>query len=114
MTDEYKSLKQLIIDNPTLPMIFFASDDCNDGDYNLEQAEAIGYIGTILNCKSDELPRDDRIYMDEEDLECDIIDTLWDDYSDLSEEDFDKKVNEWMEKLEPYWEKYIIIEVRDY
>ena len=94
MTDEYKSLKQLIIDNPILPMIFFASDDCNDGDYNLEQANAMGYIGHILNCKSDELPRDDKIYMDEE--------------------DFDNKVNEWMGKLEPYWEKYIIVEVRDY
>ena len=67
--DEYKELKQLIIENPDLPLIFFATEEANSGEYSSELADARAYKGIVLNCTG---VNEERIYTDEDDLVLDI------------------------------------------
>ena len=111
-SDEYKELKQLIIENPDLPLIFFATDEANSGDWSSELASARGYKGIVLDCNG---VRDDRIYTDESDLEEDISDMLFDEHGhDWSDEEYDKAIAEKMKEYEPHWVEAIIIMVDDY
>ena len=110
--DEYKELKQLIIENPDLPLIFFATDEANSGEYFSELADARAYKGIVLNCTG---VQEDHIYTDEDDLESDISDMLFDEHGhDWSDEEYEAAIAEKMKEYEPYWVNAIIIIVDDY
>ena len=110
--DEYKELKQLIIENPDLPLIFFATDEANSGEYSSELADARAHKGVVLNCTG---IQEDHIYTDEDDLESDILDMLFDEHGhDWSDEEYEAAVAEKMKEYEPYWVNAIIITVDDY
>ena len=110
--DEYKELKQLIIENPDLPLIFFATDEANSGEYSSELADARAHKGIVLNCMG---IQEDHIYTDEDDLESDISDMLFDEHGhDWSDEEYEAAIAEKMKEYEPYWVNAIIITVDDY
>ena len=110
--DEYKELKQLIIENPDLPLIFFATYEANRGEYSSEFADARAHKGIVLNCMG---IQEDHIYTDEDDLESDISDMLFDEHGhDWSDEEYEAAVAEKMKEYEPYWVNAIIITVDDY
>ena len=110
--DEYKELKQLIIENPDLPLIFFATDEANSGEYSSELADARAHKGIVLNCTG---IQEDHIYTDEDDLESDISDMLFDEHGhDWSDEEYEAAITEKMKEYEPYWVNAIIITVDDY
>jgi hypothetical protein len=92
LTDN-KKLKNLILENPDLPLLCFATEDANSGEWNCELASCRCHKGAVLDAKVDLLPRDDRVYTDEEDLEDDLRDALCDDYESLSDEEFDKMID---------------------
>ena len=69
-TDE---LRKIIIDNPDLPLLVFAGEDANIGDWSYMSCSRISvYIGEVLDFDADELvPYDNRIYTDRvEFVEC--------------------------------------------
>lgn len=108
-------LRKLLAENPDLPLLVFATDDANHGEYSCELAELKCRKGSVLDCPKEEwLPFDDRIYTDYEDLESDVVDVLHDDYGELSDEEFNAKVAEHMRKLDQYWKECIIITCDDY
>ena len=110
--DEYKELKQLIIENPDLPLIFFATDEANSGEYSSELADARAHKAIVLNCTG---IQEDHIYTDEDDLESDISDMLFDEHGyDWSDEEYETAIAEKMKEYEPYWVNAIIITVDDY
>lgn len=107
-------LKNLILENPTLPLLVFATEDANSGEWSKELASCRCEKGIVLDATKDcWLPRDDRVYTDEDDLEEDIQDALADEdeYKSLSDEEFYKVVSEKAKALEPYWKECIIITV---
>lgn len=107
-------LKNLILENPDLPLLVFATEEANSGEWSAELASCRCSKGIVLDATKDcWLPRDDRVYTDESDLEVDIQDTLADEeeYKTLSDEEFYKIVAEKAKALESYWKECIIITV---
>lgn len=108
-----KELRNLIIENPELPLLVFATDEANSGEWQTELASCRCRKGHVLDVKVQLLPRDDRVYTDEDDLEDDLRDSLADEeeYIKLSDKEFDDMVSTKMKELEPYWKECIIITV---
>lgn len=111
LTDNIK-LKNLILENPDLPLLCFATEEANSGEWYTELASCRCCKGIVLDATKDcWLPNAEKIYTDEDDLEEDIADALCDDYAHLSDDEFFDLVKEKMKALEPYWKECIIITV---
>ena len=105
-------LKTLILENPDLPLLVFATEEANSGEWYTELASCRCCKGIVLDATKDcWLPDAERIYTDEEDLEDDIRDALCDDFAHLSDPEFNSMVEEKMKTLESYWKECIIITV---
>ena len=90
-----KELRQLIIDNPNLPLLIFAGEDSwhDNWCYEMNYAHGIG-IEDLTNYKD--------LYVTKEDFEDTLIDDLSydDEYKNLSDDDFDKMVDDIVAKAE--------------
>lgn len=109
-----KELKRLILENPELPLLCFATEEANHGEWSTELASCRCHKGVVLDATNEcWLPRDDRVYTDESDLEEDIQYCLSceEEYESLSDDEFDNAVAEKMKALEPYWKECIILTV---
>ncbi len=103
-------LKKLILENPNLPLLIFATEDANSGEWSTELASCRCKKGIVLDeAKDCWVPRNDRVYMDEDDLEYDIREALDDIQEGLNDEEFDNLVAIKMKTLEPYWKECIIV-----
>lgn len=105
-------LKKLIAEHPDYPICVLASEDANTGDYGWTVCSKIIFsVGEILDC---EQPVDDcRMFDDRDDFEEKLEEWLWDefssDYSEYTEEEFQKALKEEKSKYEPYWKDCIFI-----
>lgn len=105
-------LKKLILENPSLPLLVFATEDANKGEFNMELASCKCEKGFVLDVTENIwLPRNDRIYTDETDLEEDIQEALYDSQEILEDEEFDALVALKMKTLNSYWKECIIVTV---
>lgn len=103
-------LKKLILENPGLPLLVFVTEDANSGEFNMELASCKCEKGIVLDVAENIwLPRADRIYTDETDLEEDIQEALYDTLEGLEDEEFDALVALKMKTLNPYWKECIIV-----
>lgn len=101
-------LKKLIMENPDLPIVVLASDDANNGDWCWQYCFNVSCgLDEILDC--DYSDSYDCVFTDRDHLEEQIIDELYDEYIDKSEEEYDVAIKRRMEELEPYWTKVIAI-----
>lgn len=106
------ALKKLILENPSLPLLVFSTEDANSGEFNMELASCKCEKGIVLDAAENIwLPRYDRIYTDETDLEEDIQEALYDALEGLEDEEFDALVALKMKTLDPYWKECIIVTV---
>lgn len=112
MVTDNTELRKLILENPGLPLLIFVTEDANSGEWSTEIASCRCCKGTVLAAAKDcWLPRDDRVYTDESELEEDIQVVLadTDECDRLSDKEFDSLVAEKMKALEPYWKECIIV-----
>lgn len=105
-------LRQLIIDNPDLPMVVFAGEDANaGGDYMYSACSHVSaYIGEFLDCQ--QTINDEKCYCERDDFKEDLENTL-DDYFEESEEDFNNRVQRELAEYDPYWKPCIILYVNN-
>lgn len=106
-TDE---LKELIAKYPDYPIVVLVDSEVVADDYGWWYAPEIRFgIGEILDCEQD--IDEEKTYVDRDEFEDDLRDKLsWDEiYDKLSDEEFDKVVEEELNKYEPYWKKVIKI-----
>ena len=106
-TDE---LKKLIREHPDYPIVVVCNSDVVADENGWWYAPEISFkTGVILDCEQD--INDEKVYIDEDDFEEDIRYMLEDreDLEDVSDEEFDRAVEEEMKKYEPYWKKVIAI-----
>ena len=107
-TDE---LKELIAKYPDYPIVVIVDSEVVAGDdWGSWYAPEIRFgIGEILDCEQD--IDNEKTYIDRDELEEDLRDKLsWDEiYDKLSDEEFDKIVEEKLKEYEPYWKKVIQI-----
>ena len=114
-----ESLKQLIVENPDLPIVVLAGEDANTGDYSYLVCTSVRYeVGEVL----DAVPpyRKEYIETDREWFEEHLEEWIWDemcyegrsgDGVEPSEEEFQKRLTEAKEKFAPYWKRCIILYV---
>ena len=104
-----ENLKQLVLDNPDLPLLVFAGGDANIGDYGYESCSyVLAEVGEFLDCCQD--INDERCYYDRDDFREDLEYKFGDDFDDYDEE-FERFINDKLNEYEPYWKKCIIIRV---
>ena len=104
-----EKLRKLILENPGLPLVVFAGEEANNGDYNWMTCTDVSCEkGEILDCAG---PNDERIYTDRDELEDDIGDELYNEVGDIPDEEYEKLLKERMSKYEEYWTECIIVYV---
>ena len=105
-------LRQMLLDYPDLPLLVFAGEDANSGDYYYMSCCSVNAnIGEFLDCE--QTINDERIYEDRDDFRKDVADLLadMDENCTLSDDEFDAKVDETVAQYDPYWKKCIIVYV---
>lgn len=92
-------LRQLIRNNPTLPLLVFAGEEANSGDYSYMSCSYIkAYKGEFLMC-----------YTGRDEFEEAVADSLAD--GDYTDEEFDALVKKAIAEYDPYWKPCIILNV---
>ncbi len=101
-------LRKLIIENPDLPLVVFAGESANTGDYSSTScSDVCAYIGEILNCENDVCK--DRIFDDREEFEDVLFDELEYKHPELNRDELDELLKRRIDEYGPYWEKCIIL-----
>ena len=110
LTKSSDELKQLIAENPDLPIVVLVGRYAALDDYGYTYCTDIHFfIEEILDCA---LPfGDDYVYNDRDDFEDTLSDYLADceEYENLSDEEFQILLAKELSKYEPYWKKVIAI-----
>jgi len=101
-------LRQLLVDNPGLPLLVFAGEDCNSGDYSYMSCGHVSASkGEFLDCMQE--VNNERCYTDRDDFREDMEDH----YSnfDGSDNEFEQFIEDRLVEYEPYWKPCIILYV---
>ena len=110
--NECKELKRLIIENPDLPLMFFADDTGNDGTFDYMSCSMIrAHKGRVLDYENevnDEIIFEDESYFEEEleEMLCRI-----DEYRNLSDEEFEEILKKEKSKYDDKWKDCIVVYV---
>ena len=100
-------LKKMIIENPELPILVFAGDEANQGDYPCEYcANVHAEIGKCLDIENNNIDNN-HIFTDRDELR-EAVEKKYSDFkpSEMSWEKFiEKKIAEY----DPYWQPCIIV-----
>lgn len=108
MTKSSDELKELIRDNPNLPIVVLAGDEANSGDYCWMFCSCISYgIEEILDC--DYLDYNDCVFVDREHFAESVADDVAREHGDLPEDEFWARVDARIAEYEPFWTKVIAI-----
>ena len=109
--EQTNKLKELIAKYPDYPIVVMVANEVVADDYyGWWYAPCLSFdIGEILDCEQD--INDERIYANRDEFEEDLRDILTDyeEYENVSDEIFDKIVENELKKYEPYWKKVIQI-----
>ena len=109
-TDE---LRKLLLENPDLPLLVFAAEDCNHGAYPYESCSGChAALGEFLDCMQE--VNDERCYMDRDAFAEDLAEHLYDQYYHDwhgSNEEWDAYCDSHVKEYDPYWKKCIILYV---
>jgi hypothetical protein len=102
-------LRQLILDNPTLPLLVFANENANDGDYFYEGCTSVRTeVGECLDYTG---PNDEMCYLSRDELKEDLAYNLLEEHPELGEKEYEELVQQELEKYESHWIKCIIMYV---
>lgn len=102
-------LKNLIHENPDMPLLVFAGEEANSGDFSWMCCTDVSVEkGEVLDCEG---PNDEFIYTDRDELEDDVGDALYTEVGDIPDEEYEKMLKERISKYEEYWTDCIILRV---
>ena len=103
-TDE---LRELILQNPELPLLVFAGEDSNNGEWGYMSCSSVkAVIGEYLDCE--QTVNDERCFTDRDDFQEEMEDKC--DFTGTDEE-FAEYIKARMAEYEPYWKPCIILYV---
>lgn len=108
LTEKSDELKNLILENPDLPIVVLAGEEANGGDHCWVFCSSISFgIDEILDC--DYYDYDDTVFTDRNRLEEKIEDDLYEEYNNKTDEEYNEAIKCELAKYEPYWKKVIAI-----
>ena len=102
-------LRKLIAENPDLPIVVLASEDCNDGEHAWVYCSSVTCsIDYLLDVRT---PYDkDTTFTDKEEFVNEVADQMWNDETmKLSDADYEAMVDAEVAKYDPYWRKVIAV-----
>lgn len=105
-------LKQLIVENPDLPILVFAGDNANIGDYSYTSCSYIkAYKGEFLDCA--QTVNDCMCYTDRDEFEDDVADALAgeEQYRALPVDEFNFLVERTVNEYDDFWKPCILLHV---
>lgn len=106
-----KELRQLILDNPGLPLLVFAGEDSNNGEYGYMACSSVrARLGEFLDCQQE--VDDTFCFNDRDDFSERLEDQLYDNFKG-SEEEFKALLKEKLAEYDPYWKPCIILYVNN-
>lgn len=105
-------LKQLIAENPDLPIVMFAGDNANIGDYTCTSCNYVSATkGEVLDCaqRIDEC----KCYTDRDEFEYDVFTVLEgeEQYDKLTDDEFYSVVKHKVAEYDAFWKPCIILYV---
>ncbi|MHC1723061.1 MAG: hypothetical protein AB9836_07665 [Aminipila sp.] len=109
--DDYKELRTLTIENPSLPLIFMAGDGCTNPDYAWTVASARAKKGIYLTSIG---PNEEKMYSSEDDLREDIDDRISEQHGDWTDEEILEATVEELKKYEDKWIDVIYVYIEAY
>ena len=72
-----EKLRKLLLEHPDLPLLVFANEDANSGDYSLMSCYSVfAEIGEFLDCRQE--IEDEIVFTDRHDFEEAVSDSLYD------------------------------------
>lgn len=102
-------LRKMILENPDLPLLVFAGEEANGGDYSWMCCTDVRCEkGEVLDCAG---PKNEYIYTDREELEDDVADQLYGEVGNLPDDELNRLLKERMSKYEEYWTECIVLYV---
>lgn len=107
-TDE---LRQLIVNNPGLPLLVFAGEDANaGGDFSYVSCSYVhAYVGEYLDCS--QTVNDCRCYTDRDEFQ-EALENKNSNF-DGSEQEFEQFIEDLVMEYEPFWKPCIILYVNN-
>ena len=109
--DEYKDLKEVILENPNLPIMFMVNHDYGNPDYHWSIAAAKAKVGIVF---FSEEWNEEKIYLDEDDLYQDVEGWVCENHESWTELQKEEASNEKMKEFESKWENAILVRVEPY
>ncbi len=104
-----EELRQLILDNPGLPLLVFAGEDSNNGEYGYMACSSVrASLGEFLDCQQE--VDDTYCFTDKDDFSERLEDQLYDSFKG-SEEEFKALLQEKLVEYNSYWKPCIILYV---
>lgn len=108
-------LRKAIAENPELPIVVMVGSDAASDEYGYTYCEVVkAEVGEILDCYTPW--KEEIVYNDREDFEEDLANFLCKtaNYKKMTDEEFDKALEEEKAKYEPYWIKAIVVTADNY
>lgn len=106
-------LRKLIVENPGVPLLVFAGEDCNSGDWAyMSCSNCRAELGVFLDCLQE--VNDEKCYTDKDEFQEELADYLYDrEYHDWDGDDneWDSYVERRTAEYDPYWKPCIIFYV---
>lgn len=104
-----EALRRIILENPDLPLVVFAGEEANSGDYSWICCTDVRVEkGEVLDCAG---PKDELIYTDRDELEDDVADHLYSEVGNIPDDEYNRLLKERMSKYEEYWTDCILLYV---
>lgn len=93
--NDSSELKKLILENPTLPLLFFCGEECYRGEYPYEQA-------FVTSVSIQDLTLYNNYWLDEDDYAEELSDDLCDEpeYEHLSDKEYFEMINRKVKETE--------------
>ena len=103
-----EQLRKLLLEYHGLPLVVFAKDSANSGDYYAMSCTDISAeVGEFLDCQQEIR---DECFTSRDHFRDEVYDFV-DFNSDLEEDELEDAVEEVLEEYEPYWKSCIILTV---
>lgn len=108
---ESKELREAILAHPDYPILAFATEDANNGDWSSMSCKLSVEVGEFLNCMQD--VKDDHIFTDRDEFEEEVGDNLYnlqpEDFHYDNEKELEECIAEIVQQYDEYWTPCIIV-----
>ena len=107
LVNKTDKLREMIQEHPDLPLVIFAGEEANSGDYSWMGCTDVYFqVGKVLDAAG---PNDEKIYLDYDELEDDEGEQLYCEFGDIPDAEYEAILKERMAKYDEDWVDCIII-----